>query len=38
MATIDGDNLPYADGDFYFFEQMLDPPGRTVRGKVLALG
>ncbi|GAA2177975.1 acyl-CoA dehydrogenase family protein [Arthrobacter parietis] len=27
--AIDADNLPYADGDFYFFEQMLDPKERT---------
>ncbi|WP_458116836.1 acyl-CoA dehydrogenase family protein [Arthrobacter sp. D2-10] len=27
--TLDADNLPYADGDFYFFEQLLDSRERT---------
>lgn len=27
--AFDADNLPYADGDFYFFEQMLDPKERN---------
>ena len=27
--AFDADNLPYADGDFYFFEQLLDSKERN---------
>lgn len=36
MATIDVDNLPYADGDFYAFEDLLSDKERDRLHEVRA--